>query len=68
VKSFSTPHYVACQALVGELDVQQGLRQSPGSAVVAAGWLALAFCVDEDRKVDPRDLDHPTSKGPTFNI
>ena len=28
----------------------------------------LGTCVEEDRKVDPRDLDDPTSKGPTFNI
>jgi hypothetical protein len=48
--------------------VQQGTET--GSRIRSrSGWLACSgFCVDEDRKVDPRDLDHPTSKGPTFNI
>jgi hypothetical protein len=44
--------------------MQQGLRQGPGSAAVTAGMLALepvGLCVEEDGKVNPRDLDDPAS-------
>ena len=41
------PSLRGLSGLVGELDVQQGLRQGPGSAVIAAGGFAWPICRGE---------------------